>query len=149
MNPAFSVVLLTMLIGAAQGLFLALFAAELTAAAPPATPDTLGGFLGLGAGVTGLLGLLTTLACAALFVCTGMISASIRFLQEWASPLTLVNYTVLGLASGWTLATALAALWATPIAAAFVLEDLGLLAERWFFFAHANHPQKLYYQAVS
>ena len=25
----------------------------------------------------------------------------------------------------------------------------GLLAERWFFFAQANHPQNLYYQAVT
>ena len=25
----------------------------------------------------------------------------------------------------------------------------GLLAERWFFFAQANHPQNLYYQAVA
>jgi len=26
---------------------------------------------------------------------------------------------------------------------------LGLLAERWFFFAQANHPQNLYYQQIS
>ncbi|MCK7580056.1 MAG: hypothetical protein MZV65_33225 [Chromatiales bacterium] len=26
---------------------------------------------------------------------------------------------------------------------------VGLLAERWFFFAQANHPQNLYYQAVA
>ena len=25
----------------------------------------------------------------------------------------------------------------------------GLLAERWFFFAQARHPQNIYYQAVS
>jgi DMSO reductase anchor subunit len=25
----------------------------------------------------------------------------------------------------------------------------GLLAERWYFFADANHPQNLYYQAIS
>ncbi len=316
MNPAFSVVFLTTLIGAGQGLFLALFAAELADQARPGAADAIGAgffvlgggvafvltaiglfastfhlgrpergwraaamwrtswlsrevivlplfmagsfywtaahFLGLGAGVTGLLGFATTLACAALFVCTGMVYASIRFLQEWASPLTLVNYTVLGLASGCTLATALAALQAPPLvgtfgaaallftalgfltralslarnarleprstpqsaigirhpvirqramgfmggsfntreffhgrapgalrqvkwafllgafvlplalllaglplrsgallAAAFVVQYLGLLAERWFFFAQANHPQNLYYQAVS
>ncbi|MFZ5545796.1 MAG: DMSO reductase, partial [Pseudomonadota bacterium] len=34
-------------------------------------------------------------------------------------------------------------------AAAFALQYLGLLAERWFFFAQANHPQNLYYQTVS
>ena len=32
---------------------------------------------------------------------------------------------------------------------AFAVQYLGLLAERWFFFAQANHPQNLYYQAVS
>ena len=32
---------------------------------------------------------------------------------------------------------------------AFVVQYVGLLAERWFFFAQANHPQNLYYQAVS
>ena len=33
--------------------------------------------------------------------------------------------------------------------AAFGVQYVGLLAERWFFFAQANHPQNLYYQAVS
>jgi sulfite dehydrogenase (quinone) subunit SoeC len=32
---------------------------------------------------------------------------------------------------------------------AFVVQYVGLLAERWFFFAQANHPQNLYYQAVA
>ena len=27
--------------------------------------------------------------------------------------------------------------------------DAGLIAERWFFFAQSNHPQNLYYQAIS
>ena len=31
---------------------------------------------------------------------------------------------------------------------AFVVQYLGLIAERWFFFAQANHPQNLYYQLV-
>jgi DMSO reductase anchor subunit len=34
------------------------------------------------------------------------------------------------------------------LAAAFVVQYSGLLAERWFFFAQANHPQNLYYQAT-
>jgi DMSO reductase anchor subunit len=34
------------------------------------------------------------------------------------------------------------------LTAAFLLQYLGLLAERWFFFAQANHPQNLYYQTV-
>ena len=32
---------------------------------------------------------------------------------------------------------------------AFAVQYVGLLAERWFFCAQANHPQNLYYQAVS
>ena len=31
---------------------------------------------------------------------------------------------------------------------AFVIQYVGLLFERWFFFAQANHPQNLYYQTV-
>jgi DMSO reductase anchor subunit len=32
--------------------------------------------------------------------------------------------------------------------AAFLVQYIGLLMERWFFFAQANHPQNLYYQTV-
>ena len=32
---------------------------------------------------------------------------------------------------------------------AVLLQAPGLLAERWFFFAQARHPQNLYYQVVS
>ena len=45
-----------------------------------------------------------------------------------------------------------AALWATfpgALPLAFAVQYLGLLAERWFFFAQANHPQNLYYQAIA
>jgi DMSO reductase anchor subunit len=34
------------------------------------------------------------------------------------------------------------------LAAAVLVQYVGLLAERWFFFAQANHPQNLYYQAT-
>lgn len=306
MNPAFSVIFLTTLIGASQGLFVMLFAAQVAGLATPAflsgagfvalalaacglvasffhlgRPErawraatmwrtswlsreviALPAFMGLlllwscshalGLGYGAVLGGLTVLAAAALFVCTAMIYASIRFLREWASAFTLVNYTVLGLASGATLATALSALWlptltgvygvaalgltglglisrglslrrnarlvprstlqtaigirhpritqrsqgfmggsfntreffhgqtagtlrqvkwwfllgafvvpllllawglsAASVGAlllAFGVQYLGLLAERWFFFAQANHPQNLYYQTVS
>ncbi|MGI9025030.1 MAG: DMSO reductase, partial [Burkholderiaceae bacterium] len=44
-----------------------------------------------------------------------------------------------GLASGRALPWVLATLVQAP----------GLLAERWFFFAQAKHPQNLYYQVVS
>jgi sulfite dehydrogenase (quinone) subunit SoeC len=33
--------------------------------------------------------------------------------------------------------------------AAFLMQYAGLLAERWYFFAEAKHPQNLYYQAIS
>jgi DMSO reductase anchor subunit len=32
---------------------------------------------------------------------------------------------------------------------AFLLQFAGLLAERWYFFADARHPQNLYYQAIA
>jgi len=199
-----------------------------------------------------VLGILGTVLAFALFVCTGMIYACLPFLHEWHSPLTVINYTLLGSASGFTLAAAFAAssapgltrfyaIWALIItllaftsrgasllrnsrlrpkstlqtaigikhprivqksagfmggsfntreffhgqsvatlrsvkwvflAAVFVLptlllgvglwagseralplafavQYLGLLAERWFFFAQANHPQNLYYQAIA
>jgi DMSO reductase anchor subunit len=32
---------------------------------------------------------------------------------------------------------------------ALTIHYIGLLAERWMFFAEANHPQNLYYQRVS
>ena len=34
-------------------------------------------------------------------------------------------------------------------ALAFAIQYAGLLAERWYFFAQANHPQNLYYQVIS
>jgi DMSO reductase anchor subunit len=169
MNPAFSVIFLTTLIGAGQGLFLALFAAELAGRADTAflvfgaivalmltalglvasffhlgrperawrsaamwrtswlsreviaLPLFMAGLVAWGAAHffgwpgTRAVGGLVVLLCGALFVCTGMVYASIKFLREWASPLTLVNYTLLGCASGFTLATLLAALQAPSL----------------------------------
>jgi DMSO reductase anchor subunit len=214
------------------------------------TVATLGGGIVIDASV--VLGVLGTVLAFALFVTTGMVYACMRFMQEWHSPLTVINYILLGGASGFTLAAAFAnhgapalvrfftlwaliitllacasrgasllrnqrlrptstlqtaigikhprivqkatgfmggsfntreffhgqsratlrsvkwvflaaafalpvlllagSLWAaTPgvLALAFVVQYLGLLAERWFFFAQANHPQNLYYQAVT
>ena len=192
-----------------------------------------------------LVGTLATAACLALFVCTGMIYACLKFLQEWHTPLTVVNYALLGCASGLTAAAALAARLQPPLAQGFALAALavgalaymgraaslyrnarlrpkstlasaigvkhpkivqiaqgamggsfntreffhgrprevvraarwallvlvfpvpalllltgnllpaflvqyaGLLAERWYFFADARHPQNLYYQAIA
>jgi DMSO reductase anchor subunit len=327
MNPAFSVILLTTLIGAGQGLFLALVTVQshavfglLPAAAGGAlyVPGSLSALLllvaGLGASFFHLgrperawrsaamwrtswlsrevivlpvfmavvalylvlqlagadrellltsggrsitlslaIGALGTLLAFALFVCTGMIYACLRFLAEWSTPLTPLNFTLMGGASGFTVAAALAAAlepalvpflagWAlvltllagigrlaslvrnarlkprstlqtaigvkhpqvvqrsmgfmggsfntreffhharpatlravkpvflllafvlplgllaagraefqatAMLASAAVVQGLGLVAERWFFFAQARHPQNLYYQAVS
>ena len=201
--------------------------------------------------LTYLVGLLGVVAAFALFVCTGMIYGCLKFLQEWNTPLTPINYTLFGITSGFTLATVLAA-WMAPelvtfyggwaiaftvlafitrgaslirnqrikhrstlataigvrhaqiqqkaqgamggsfntreyfhgktaaflksikwiflvlvfplpilllalglqndsttlLGLAFTIQYVGLLAERWFFFAQAKHPQNLYYQTI-
>ncbi len=209
-----------------------------------------------GSPVTGVLAVAALLLAALLWYCTAMIYACLRFIEEWAQPLTLVNFTLIGLSSGAVLACALAAaanefallaafgpaaalltaaaalcrlaalrrnarlvprstlqsatgihhpqlvqksmgmsagsfntreffhrasqralknlkagflllafalplglmVWAlaqpgpaSPLVwlAALVVQAPGLLAERWFFFAQARHPQNLYYQVVS
>ena len=202
---------------------------------------------------TALLPIAVIALAALLWLCTAMIYACLRFIQEWAQPLTIVNFTLIGLASGLMLASALAALadeaallnaagpaavlltlaaWGTrtlalrhnaaikprstlqsatgiqspnlvqkamgmsagsfntreffhgrtlallkqvklvfivlcfalpallalwgvlgggalPWVLAVVMQAPGLVAERWFFFAQARHPQNLYYQVVS
>ena len=177
MKPAFSVVFLTTLSGAAQGLLIALVGVEVFAklgliAAPSQTFFIVGAALSVVLGGLGLvasffhlghperawraiamwrtswlsreclclpaflacgalyglahwlgapwslaIGLIGVVAAAALFVCTAMIYACLRFLQEWATPLTMVNFVLLGCASGFTLATACAA-WIAPSLAA-------------------------------
>jgi len=202
--------------------------------------------------VTLVLGFIGVIVAFALFICTAMIYASVKFLEEWHSPYTVGNFTFLGMASGFMLAAAFSAYlenhlvgfygtWAViftvlalgtrtasllrnatlkhkstlqtaigvrhrqivqksqgftggsfntreffhhqspellklvrlaflvlvfplplfliaisyvlqsptlPIAA-FVIQYLGLLAERWYFFAEARHPQNLYYQSIA
>ncbi|MCW8889586.1 MAG: dimethyl sulfoxide reductase anchor subunit [Sedimenticola sp.] len=196
-----------------------------------------------------VVGLIAAFFALFLYVCTAMIYVAIKCIQEWASPLTVINYLLLGLASGFTLATALASyfqslltvdyavlsiifivaaagsrffslcrnaqikpklsagtalgtrhlqirqisqgvrrgsfntseffhhasqnffLWTKfffliatfvlpfflvifgwigdstlILIAAVLIQYMGLLAERWFFFAEANHPQNNYYQ---
>jgi DMSO reductase anchor subunit len=46
---------------------------------------------------------------AVLWYCTSMIYACLRFIQEWAQPLTPVNFVLIGLSSGLVLASALGA----------------------------------------
>ena len=180
MHPAFSVIFLTTLIGAGQGLFLALYAAEAgeslgwvaiqdtsfyvwgsviallflaaglfasffhlgrperawrTAAMWRTSwlsrevivlPAFMAAVLAYGAlhffdhGGSLALGAIGIAACIALFVCTAMIYACIRFLQEWATPLTIVNFVLLGVASGYTLAAAYALFAASGLTAMYV-----------------------------
>jgi DMSO reductase anchor subunit len=56
------------------------------------------------------LGFAAAGASLALFVCTGMIYACVRFIRQWATAWTVVNYLMMGLASGFTLAAAYAGL---------------------------------------
>ena len=209
--------------------------------------------LGIGAPWSSLLPLLVLYGAMLLWYCTAMIYACLRFIEEWAHPLTIVNFTLIGLSSGLVLACAMAAasgearlvqvfgpwalvatlaawaarggalrrnarlrhkstlqsatgirtqklvqksmgmsagsfntreffhgvslaalgnmkigflllafalpalmvLWgifsasAWPWLLAVLVQAPGLLAERWFFFAQARHPQNLYYQVVS
>ncbi|SIT47217.1 DMSO reductase anchor subunit (DmsC) [Paraburkholderia piptadeniae] len=175
MNPAFSVVFLTTLSGAGQGLLIALVGVEAASrlgfadvAAVPQLFYVVGALLSCVLGALGLLasffhlghperawraiamwrtswlsreclclpaflactfaygvahafaspytleiGFVAVAASGLLFICTAMIYACLRFLQEWATPLTLVNFVLLGCASGFTLATACAA-WFAP-----------------------------------
>lgn len=46
------------------------------------------------------------------------------------------------------LSSAIASANTEVLIAAFVIQYIGLIAERWFFFAQANHPQNIYYQTV-
>lgn len=54
------------------------------------------------------LALAALAGCMLLWICTAMIYACLPFIQEWAHPLTLVNFTLIGLATGASLACALA-----------------------------------------
>jgi DMSO reductase anchor subunit len=51
-------------------------------------------------GLSMLLPLLSIAGALALWYCTAMIYACLRFVQEWAHPLTIINYTLIGLSSG-------------------------------------------------
>ena len=73
-------------------------------------------FWGVAHGVqapTLLLGLGAAVMALVLYVCTGMIYGAVKAIREWATPLTPVNYALIGIASGLVLATALAA-WTAP-----------------------------------
>jgi len=56
-----------------------------------------------------VIGAAGTLLAFVLFVCTGMIYACLRFLREWHTPLTIINYILMGGSSGFILAAFYAA----------------------------------------
>lgn len=68
---------------------------------------------GVGVGISGPWAVVVPIGliaiAALLWYCTAMIYACLRFIEEWAQPLTLVNFTLIGLSSGAILASALAA----------------------------------------
>jgi DMSO reductase anchor subunit len=77
-------------------------------------------------------GLVAALLCLALWLCTGMIYASLSMVQEWATPLTPLSFAALGLASG----AGLAASWfGSPvlgaIACAFTLIAAAVKGAWW------------------
>ncbi|MEI8267252.1 MAG: DmsC/YnfH family molybdoenzyme membrane anchor subunit [Betaproteobacteria bacterium] len=59
--------------------------------------------------VTLVLAMLALAGAALLWWCTGQIYACLRFIQEWAHPMTVVNFTLVGLSTGLVLGCALAA----------------------------------------
>jgi DMSO reductase anchor subunit len=78
-----------------------------------------------------IAGAVAAVLCIALFVCTGMIYACLPFLQEWRSPLTLVNFFLLGTASGLTLSVPLAILYYPQFVGPLALGAFGLGAVAW------------------
>jgi DMSO reductase anchor subunit len=61
------------------------------------------------------LGAAASVLALALYLCTGMIYAAVKTIREWATPLTPLNFSVLGLASGAASGAALAAAMAPAL----------------------------------
>jgi DMSO reductase anchor subunit len=80
-----------------------------------------------------LIGLVGTVAVFVLFLCTAMIYASVKFLQEWYTPLTVVNFTLLGIASGFLLAAGYSAWLGNRLVSFYGI--LGLVATLMAFVA--------------
>ncbi|HSC64781.1 MAG TPA: DmsC/YnfH family molybdoenzyme membrane anchor subunit [Caldimonas sp.] len=95
---------------------------------------------------------LAAIAVAALlWYCTAMIYACLRFIEEWAQPLTILNFVLLGLSSGCVLASALAALaseahalaLAAPLALVVTLVAWASRAAAWRRNAALRHRSTL------
>ena len=61
-----------------------------------------------------------------LFVCTSMIYTCLRFLQQWHSPFTMINFTLIGCASGFTLAATISVITIPNLSNFFVLGAISL-----------------------
>jgi DMSO reductase anchor subunit len=67
-------------------------------------------------------------ASFALWVCTAKIYQCIRFIQEWAHFSTIVNFIILGLASGWMLLSTLLLIWfGSETISALVISQIGFI----------------------
>ena len=89
-------------------------------------------FLSLNAPWVKALPVLVLLGTFGLWYCTAMIYACLRFIQEWAHGLTIVNFTLIGLSSGMVLACALAAMAGeTLLLASYGLPTLVLTLVAW------------------
>jgi sulfite dehydrogenase (quinone) subunit SoeC len=71
--------------------------------------------------------------------------ASVAALPRIRLAFLLLGFAVPTLLLVWAWLGASAVAWWL----ALLVQAPGLLAERWFFFAQARHPQNLYYQVVS
>ncbi|MDA8229805.1 MAG: dimethyl sulfoxide reductase anchor subunit [Magnetospirillum sp.] len=76
--------------------------------------------------LTMAVGFVTAGAALLLYVVTGMIYACVRFIREWASSWTVVNFVAMGLASGFTVAAAYAAISSSPLTEFFAADALVL-----------------------
>jgi sulfite dehydrogenase (quinone) subunit SoeC len=73
-------------------------------------------------------GLACTALALVLYVCTGMIYAAVRAIPQWATAMTPINFTLIGLASGLLSCTALAALFEPALVEGVVLATLIVLS---------------------
>jgi len=93
-------------------------------------------FIGQPAEVTITIGVIGLIVNLALFICTGMIYACISFIREWATPLTIVNFVLIGAASGFSFAVAYAAVAAPELVNmygryAIVLTGAAMIIRAW------------------
>jgi DMSO reductase anchor subunit len=70
---------------------------------------------------------------------------TLALLRQIRFAFQLLGFALPALLAAVALATGSTPLWGLAV----IIQAPGLLAERWFFFAQARHPQNLYYQVVS